>query len=55
MGGETTPSRAVVQSAGRAYRLRAKVLKSEFEFGGDLQHLLLRYTQALITRMAQTD
>ena len=54
MGGETTPSRAVVQSAGRAYRLRAKVLKSEFEFGGDLQHLLLRYTQALITQMAQT-
>jgi CRP-like cAMP-binding protein len=54
MGGETTPSRAVVQSAGRAYRLRAKVLKSEFEFGGPLQHLLLRYTQALITQMAQT-
>ena len=54
MGGETTPSRAVVQSAGRAYRLRAKVLKSEFEFGGALQHLLLRYTQALITQMAQT-
>src|SRR5687767_1279168 len=54
MGGETTPSRAVVQSAGRAYRLRAKRLKSEFEFGGALQHLLLRYTQALITQMAQT-
>ena len=54
MGGETTPSRAVVQSAGRAYRLRAKVLKAEFEFGGALQHLLLRYTQALITQMAQT-
>src|SRR5690349_13130019 len=54
MGGETTPSRAVVQSAGRAYRLRAKVLKAEFEFGGPLQHLLLRYTQALITQMAQT-
>src|SRR6186713_263585 len=54
MGGETTPSRAVVQSAGRAYRLRAKVLKSEFEFGGALQHLLQRYTQALITQMAQT-
>jgi CRP-like cAMP-binding protein len=54
MGGETTPSRAVVQSAGHAYRLRAKVLKSEFEFGGALQHLLLRYTQALITQMAQT-
>lgn len=54
MGGETTPSRAVVQSAGRAYRLRAKLLKAEFEFGGALQHLLLRYTQALITQMAQT-
>jgi CRP-like cAMP-binding protein len=54
MGGETTPSRAVVQSAGEAYRLRAKVMKSEFEFGGALQHLLLRYTQALITQMAQT-
>jgi len=54
MGGETTPSRAVVQSGGRAYRLRAKLLKAEFEFGGVLQHLLLRYTQALITQMAQT-
>ena len=54
MGGETTPSRAVVQSAGDAYRLRAKTLKSEFEFGGALQHLFLRYTQALITQMAQT-
>src|SRR5688572_13189901 len=54
MGGETTPSRAVVQSAGRAYRLRAQQLKSEFEFGGALQHLLLRYTQAPITQMAQT-
>ena len=54
MGGETTPSRAVVQSAGHAYRLSSKVLKEEFEFGGALQHLLLRYTQALITQMAQT-
>ncbi len=54
MGGDTTPSRAVVQSAGCAYRLRAKTLKAEFEFGGALQHLLLRYTQALITQMAQT-
>jgi CRP-like cAMP-binding protein len=54
MGGETTPSRAVVQSGGRAYRLRAQLLKAEFEFGGALQHLLLRYTQALITQMAQT-
>jgi len=54
MGGETTPSRAVVQSGGYAYRLRAGVLKSEFARGGELQHLLLRYTQALITQMAQT-
>lgn len=54
MGGETTPSRAVVRSAGHAYRMRSKVLKQEFEFGGALQHLLLRYTQALITQMAQT-
>jgi CRP-like cAMP-binding protein len=54
MGGETTPSRAVVQSAGRGYRLRASVLKQEFEAGGALQHLLLRYTQALITQMTQT-
>ena len=54
MGGETTPSRAVVQSAGHGYRLRAAVLKKEFERGGDLQHLLLRYTQALITQMTQT-
>ncbi|TAN48972.1 MAG: Crp/Fnr family transcriptional regulator, partial [Betaproteobacteria bacterium] len=54
MGGETTPSRAVVQSAGYAYRLRARMLKLEFKLGGELQHLLLRYTQALITQMAQT-
>ncbi|HYH42838.1 MAG TPA: Crp/Fnr family transcriptional regulator [Burkholderiales bacterium] len=54
MGGETTPSRAVVQSAGHAYRLSSKRLKVEFEAGGALQHLLLRYTQALITQMAQT-
>jgi CRP-like cAMP-binding protein len=54
MGGETTPSRAVVQSAGYGYRLRAGFLKSEFGMGGELQHLLLRYTQALITQMAQT-
>jgi CRP-like cAMP-binding protein len=54
MGGETTPSRAVVQSAGEGYRLRASVLKRQFEAGGELQHLLLRYTQALITQMAQT-
>ena len=54
MGGETTPSRAVVQSAGFGYRLRASVLKREFERGGPLQHLLLRFTQALITQMTQT-
>lgn len=54
MGGETTPSRAVVQSAGYAYRLKASVLKPEFERGGALQQLLLRYTQSLITQMSQT-
>jgi CRP-like cAMP-binding protein len=54
MGGETTPSRAVVQSAGHGYRLKAVVLKKEFDQGGTLQHLALRYTQALITQMAQT-
>ncbi len=54
MGGQTTPSRAVVQSEGRAYRLPAYLLKTEFERGGNAQHLLLRYTQALITQMAQT-
>src|SRR4051812_32484013 len=54
MGGETTPSRAVVQSAGQAFRLPSKQLKQEFEAGGALPHLLLRYTQAVITQMAQT-
>ena len=54
MGGETTPSRAVVQSAGRGFRVRAGVLKKQFEAGGDVQLLLLRYTQALITQMTQT-
>jgi len=54
MGGETTPSRAVVQSAGSAFRLSGHVLKREFTRGGALQHLLLRYTQALLTQMAQT-
>src|ERR1019366_1049060 len=53
-GGETTPSRAVVQSAGHAYRLSGQVLKEEFIRAGAMQHLLLRYTQALITQMAQT-
>jgi CRP-like cAMP-binding protein len=54
MGGESTPSRAVVQSAGFAYRLRASHLKDEFDRFGTFMHLLLRYTQALITQMAQT-
>ena len=54
MGGETTPSRAVVQSAGQGYRLRASVIKDEFNRSGPVMHLLLRYTQALITQMAQT-
>lgn len=54
MGGETTPSRAVVQSAGQGYRLRAAVIKDEFNRSGPVMHLLLRYTQALITQMAQT-
>jgi CRP-like cAMP-binding protein len=54
MGGESTPSRAVVQSAGYGYRLKAAVLKREFKQGGQLQYLALRYTQALITQMAQT-
>ena len=54
MGGESTPSRAAVQSAGEAYRLPGRILKAEFERGGPMQHLLLRYTQALLTQMAQT-
>ena len=54
MGGNTTPSRAVVQSAGQAYRLRATFLKQEFDFSNPVMHLLLRYTQALITQMTQT-
>lgn len=54
MGGETTPSRAVVQSGGLGYRLRAQQLKQEFNRGGPMMHLLLRYTQALITQMSQT-
>lgn len=54
MGGETTPSRAVVQSAGHAFELKGEVVKREFGRSGALQHLLLRYTQALITQMAQT-
>jgi CRP-like cAMP-binding protein len=54
MGGESTPSRAVVQSAGYAFRLKSQLLKDEFGRFGPLMYLLLRYTQALITQMAQT-
>jgi CRP-like cAMP-binding protein len=54
MGGETTPSRAVVQSAGHAYRLKGQLLKDQFYRAGPMQRLLLRYTQALLTQMAQT-
>ena len=54
MGGETTPSRAIVQSAGVAYRLPSAKMMAEFTRGGTIQHLLLRYTQALITQMTQT-
>jgi CRP-like cAMP-binding protein len=54
MGGETTPSRAIVQSAGSAYRLEGKRLKLEFNRHGQMLHVLLRYTQSLITQMAQT-
>jgi CRP-like cAMP-binding protein len=54
MGGETTPSRAIVQSAGSAYRLIGQLLKEEFHRNGGMQLLLLRYTQALLTQMAQT-
>jgi len=54
MGGDTTPSHAVVQSAGYGVRLKAQLLKDEFARFGPMMHLLLRYTQALITQMAQT-
>jgi CRP-like cAMP-binding protein len=54
MGGGSTPSRAVVQSAGQGFRLRAGAMKDEFNRAGPVMHLLLRYTQALITQMAQT-
>ena len=54
MGGESTPSRAVVQSAGQGYRLKSQTMKDEFNRAGPVMHLLLRYTQALITQMAQT-
>ena len=54
MGGESTPSRAVVQSAGQGYRMTGEAMKDEFNRAGPVLHLLLRYTQALITQMAQT-
>ena len=54
MGGESTPSRAVVQSAGHGFRLEAQTMKTEFDRAGPVLHLLLRYTQALITQMSQT-
>ena len=54
MGGGTTPSRAVVQSAGQGFRLEAQRMKDEFNLAGPVLHLLLRYTQALITQMSQT-
>jgi CRP-like cAMP-binding protein len=54
MGGETTPSRAIVQSSGNAYRLKGSVMMREFNRAGPVMHLLLRYTQALITQMSQT-
>ena len=54
MGGESTPSRSVVQSAGHGFRMRAPLLKAEFDRAGPVLHLLLRYTQALITQMSQT-
>ena len=54
MGGDTTPSSAVVQTAGHAYRIQGKLLKEEFNRAGLMQRLLLRYTQALMTQMSQT-
>lgn len=54
MGGGSTPSRAVVQSAGMGFRLRSDAIKQEFDRAGPVMHLMLRYTQALITQMAQT-
>jgi len=54
MGGATTPNHAVVQSAGDAYRMPARVIQDEFRRGGTMQHLMLRYTQSLLTQMAQT-
>src|SRR5216684_4766641 len=54
MGGETTPNRAMVQGGGKAVRMKSKAMLDEFKRGGEFQHLLLRYTQALITQISQT-
>jgi CRP-like cAMP-binding protein len=54
LGGDTTPNRAIVQIAGNAFKMRAKILQDEFARGGAVQQLLLRYTQALITQISQT-
>ena len=54
MGGETTPNRAMVQGGGAAFRMKSKAMLDEFKRGGEFQHLLLRYTQALITQISQT-
>ena len=54
MGGGSTPSRAVVQSAGRGFRLKSRIVREQFDKSGPLMHLFLRYTQALITQMSQT-
>jgi CRP-like cAMP-binding protein len=54
LGGDSTPSRGVVHSAGRGFRIRAQMLKDEFDRSGPMMHLLLRYTQALITQTTQT-
>src|SRR5258708_1388504 len=54
MGGETTPNRAMVQGGGGAFRMKSKAMLDEFKRGGEFQHLLLRYTQALITQISQT-
>jgi CRP-like cAMP-binding protein len=54
MGGDTTPNRAVVQGGGHALRMKAETMQDEFKRGGEFQHLLLRYTQALITQISQT-
>lgn len=54
MGGESTPNRAMVQGAGEAFRMKSKAMLDEFKRGSEFQHLLLRYTQALITQISQT-